>query len=131
MKKIPINKHPKFIVVIGASAGGLDALKEMVLGFPNGLDAAYCIVLHLSRKAIGDYVVHHLSKVTSMPCHLAINHGPIEKDTVYIAPPNLHLLVKQNHFILGGGPEENRFRPSIDVLFRSAAVAYSSFAISS
>ena len=125
----PELNHPRFIVVIGASAGGLDALKEMVRGFSKEVDAAYCIVLHLSRKAIGDYVIHQLSKVTSMPCHLALNDGPIEKGSIYIAPPNLHLLVKQNHFILGGGPEENRFRPSIDVLFRSAAVAYSSFAV--
>ena len=42
--------HPKFIVVIGASAGGLDALGEMVQTFEKGLDCAYCIVLHLSRK---------------------------------------------------------------------------------
>ena len=123
------NKHPKFIAVIGASAGGLDALKEMVQHFQQGLDVAYCIVLHLSRKAIGDYVVPSLSKVTSLPCHLAEDGAPIEKDSIYVARPNQHLLVKDNHFILGGGPEENRFRPSIDVLFRSAAVAYSSYAI--
>ena len=52
--------HPKFIVVIGASAGGLDALGEMVQTFEKGLDCAYCIVLHLSRKGIGDFVVHRL-----------------------------------------------------------------------
>lgn len=119
-------KHPKFIAVIGASAGGLNALKEMVQNFQPGLDVAYCIVLHLSRKGIGDFVVHQLSQVASLPCCLAADGAPVEKDTIYIARPNQHLLVKDDHFILGGGPEENRFRPSIDVLFRSAAVAYSS-----
>lgn len=121
--------YPKFIVVIGASAGGLDALTEMVQTLHKGLDVAYCIVLHLSRKGIGDFVVHRLSKATSMICSLAVNGAEIEKDSIYIARPNQHLLVKNNKFILGGGPEENRFRPSIDVLFRSAAVAYSSYAV--
>ena len=124
-----MNAHPKFIVVIGASAGGLDALMEMVQNLQKGLDVAYCIVLHLSRKGIGDFVVHRLSQVTTIPSQLAVHGTTIEKDTIYIARPNQHLLVKDNKFILGGGPEENRFRPSIDVLFRSAAVAYSSHAI--
>lgn len=122
-------KYPKFIVVIGASAGGLDALKEMVQNLQKGLDIAYCIVLHLSRKGIGDFVVHKLAQVTTLQCSLAVNGAEIKKDHIYIARPNQHLLVKDNKFILGGGPEENRFRPSIDVLFRSAAVAYSSHTI--
>ncbi|MGK2863681.1 MAG: chemotaxis protein CheB [Chitinophagaceae bacterium] len=124
-----MTKHPKFIVVIGASAGGLDALREMAQTLQKGLDVAYCIVLHLSRKGIGDFVVHRLAQVTSMHCSLAVNGAEIKKDSIYIARPNQHLLVKDNKFILGAGPEENRFRPSIDVLFRSAAVAYSSHAI--
>ncbi|MCE3279306.1 MAG: hypothetical protein K0S44_1497 [Bacteroidetes bacterium] len=129
MKKTQISNSPKFIVVIGASAGGLNALKEMVMGFNKGLDVAYCIVLHLSRKGIGDFVVHALSSSTLMPCSLAIDGGVIKKDHIYIARPNQHLLVKDGKFLLGPGPEENRFRPSIDVLFRSAAVSYSSHAI--
>lgn len=124
-----MTEYPKFIVVIGASAGGLNALMEMTRGFQQGLDVAYCIVLHLSRKGIGDFVVHRLSQVTSIPCSLAINGAPIKRDNIYVARPNQHMLVKENKFILGAGPEENRFRPSIDVLFRSAAVAYSSYAI--
>ena len=120
---------PKFIVVIGASAGGLNALMEMVQHLQKGLDTAYCIVLHLSKKGIGDFVVHRLLQVTNMHCSLVTDGAAIKKDNIYIARPNQHLLVKDNHFILGGGPEENRFRPSIDVLFRSAAVAYNSYAI--
>ncbi len=121
-------RHPKFIVVIGASAGGLNALAELVQGLQKGLEVAYCIVLHLSRKGIGDFVVHRLKQVTAMPCSLAANGAPIKTDNIYIARPNQHLLVKDNKFLLGAGPEENRFRPSIDVLFRSAAAAYSSHA---
>ena len=124
----PVNS-PKFIVVIGASAGGLNALAEMVQHLQKGLDTAYCIVLHLSRKGIGDFIVHRLSQVTSLSCSLATDKSLIKKDHIYIARPNQHLLVKDNKFLLGGGPEENRYRPSIDVLFRSAAVAYSSRAV--
>ena len=86
-------------------------------------------MLHLSRKGIGDFVVHRLAQVTTMNCSLVVHGAPIKKDNIYIARPNQHMLVKDDKFILGAGPEENRFRPSIDVLFRSAAVAYSSFAI--
>ncbi len=124
-----MSKHPKFIVVVGASAGGLNALSEMVQHLQKGLDAAYCIVLHLSRKGIGDFVVHTLTKVTSMPCSLAKNGDPVERDHIYVARPNQHMLLKEDKFLLGAGPEENRWRPSIDVLFRSAAVAYGSHAI--
>jgi two-component system chemotaxis response regulator CheB len=131
MKKTVSKKvqHPKFIVVIGASAGGLNALAEMVQNLQKGLDVAYCIVLHLSRKGIGDYVVHRLKEVTTMHCSLATHGNIIKKDNIYIARPNQHMLVKENKFLLGAGPEENRFRPSVDVLFRSAAAAYGSHAI--
>ncbi|HTE26173.1 chemotaxis protein CheB [Flavitalea sp.] len=120
---------PSFIVVIGASAGGLNALSEMVQHLKKGIDTAYCIVLHLSRKGIGDYVVHTLQKVTSLSCSIVIDGESIEKDHIYVARPNQHMLVKDGRFLLGAGPEENRWRPSIDVLFRSAAVAYGSQAI--
>ena len=121
--------QPRFIVVIGASAGGLNALAELVQTLPVGLDAAYCIVLHLSRKGIGEFVVHRLNKVTSMKCRIAVSGDDIEVANIYVAPPNQHLLVKDGKILLGSGPQENRFRPSIDVLFRSAAVAYTSHAI--
>ncbi len=124
-----MNTPPKFVVVIGASAGGLNALVEMVQGLQKGMDTAYCIVLHLSRKGIGDFVVHRLSQVSKLHCSMAVNGADIKKDHIYIARPNQHLLIKDKKFLLGAGPEENRFRPSIDVLFRSAAVAYSSHCI--
>lgn len=120
---------PKFVVAIGASAGGLNALDELASTLPPGLDAAYLIVLHLSRKGIGDFVVHHLNKVTSLPCSMAIGGALLEAGHIYIAAPNQHLLVKDGKILLGSGPQKNRFRPSIDVLFRSAAVAYTSHAV--
>lgn len=57
---------------------------------------------------------------------MAVNSGTIKTSNIYIERPNQHLLVKEDCFILRGEPEENRFRPSIDVFFDSAAVSYSS-----
>lgn len=124
-----MSKLPKFIVVIGASAGGLNALIELVRNLPKSVDAAYCVVMHLSRKGIGDFVVHRLEEYTSIPCSLVTDGAPIERDHIYIARPNQHLLMKEGKFLLGEGPEENRFRPSIDVLFRSAASTFSTYTL--
>jgi two-component system chemotaxis response regulator CheB len=116
--------NPKFVVVIGASAGGMNALSEFVTQLQKGIDAAFFIVMHLSKTSIGDFLIHRLQPLTALQCEMASEGTTIKKDHVYIAAPNLHLLVKKNKIILGRGPEENRWRPSIDVLFRSAAVAY-------
>src|SRR5256885_2737949 len=116
--------EPKFIVVIGASAGGLSALIEVVSQLDRNIEAAICIVMHLSRKGIGDFLTYRLQKHTSLRCELATNGVSVEKGHIYIASPNLHLIVKPGRLLIGHGPEENRWRPSIDVLFRSAAAAY-------
>jgi two-component system chemotaxis response regulator CheB len=93
------------------------------------MDAAVFIVMHLSRTSISDFLFHQLGPLTDLKCEIATEGASIKKDHIYIAAPNLHLLVKKDKIILGGGPEENRWRPSIDVLFRSAAAAYSTRAI--
>jgi two-component system, chemotaxis family, protein-glutamate methylesterase/glutaminase len=116
---------PKFVIVVGASAGGLTALSELVSQFKPGMDAAVFIVMHLSRTSISDFLMHRLQLVTELQCAAATEGAFIKKDHIYIAKPNLHLLVKKEIIMLGRGPEENRWRPSIDVLFRSAAAAYS------
>ncbi len=117
-------KDPKFVIVIGASAGGMKALSEIVAQLQTEIDAAIFIVLHLSGTAISDFLKLHLQKFTSLPCEIAAEGAPIKKGHIYIAPPNIHLLIKKGNIILGRGPKENRWRPSIDVLFRSAAAAY-------
>ncbi len=118
-------KAPKFIVVIGTSAGGMNALIELVSQLTEDIDAAFFIVMHLSRTSISDFLVHRLQPHTSLKCEVATEGNPIEQGHIYVAAPNQHLLVKKDKIILGRGPEENRWRPSIDVLFRSAAAAYS------
>lgn len=120
--------EPRHIIVIGTSAGGLSVLNELVSQLKPEWDAAYFIVLHLSRKSIGDFLIHRLQHFTSLPCKPAVDGQPIEKGNIYFAIPNLHLIVKKGEIKLGRGPEENRWRPSIDVLFRSAAAAYGGYA---
>lgn len=123
------NITPSFIVVVGSSAGGLTALTELVSQLKPGMNASLFIVMHLSRKGITDFLTHRLQQYTSLPCEIARHDAPIIKGHIYIAPPNHHLLVRDNKMVIGYGPEENRWRPSIDVLFRSAAVAYGHYAI--
>ncbi|HEX8277783.1 MAG TPA: chemotaxis protein CheB [Segetibacter sp.] len=115
---------PEFIITIGASAGGLNAMTEVVAQLPEEINAAVFIVIHLSKVGLGDFLVHRLQKYTSYTCKIAKNGENIEARHIYLAPPDEHLLVKENEVIIGLGPAENRWRPSIDVLFRSAAAHY-------
>jgi two-component system, chemotaxis family, protein-glutamate methylesterase/glutaminase len=119
-------KEPKYIVVVGTSAGGLDALSELIQQLNEEMDAAFFIVMHLSKRGISNFLLHKLKPLTSMPCYVAEEGQPIERGQICIAPANAHLILRKNEVVIGHGPEENRWRPSIDILFRSAAAAYSS-----
>jgi two-component system chemotaxis response regulator CheB len=118
------NNNSLFIVTIGASAGGLDAVSELVSQLPRNLNAAVFIVLHLSKVGVGDLLVNRIKKHTAWICSIPQNNETIEPGHIYIAPPDRHLLIKNNHIIIGNGPAENRWRPSVDVLFRSAAASH-------
>lgn len=118
-------ESPKFVVVVGTSAGGLNALSEFVGQIPTGINAAFFIVMHLSKTGISDFLMHRLQPLTSLKCEIAQEGMPLVRGHIYIASADVHLLVKEDRILLGRGPEENRWRPSIDVLFRSAAVAFS------
>lgn len=117
------------MVVIGASAGGLTALIQLVSMIPPSKNAAYCVVLHISSKSVSSYLIDQLSPHTKLKCVIAKNDAPIRADHIYVAPPDTHLLVGKNKILVGHGAKENRWRPSVDVLFRSAAVAYTSHCI--
>ncbi|MBD0277389.1 MAG: chemotaxis protein CheB [Bacteroidota bacterium] len=116
--------EPKYIVVIGASAGGLHSVIELAAQLTEEVDMAISVVLHTSNVAFGDVVVNRLQKNTVFTCKLAEHEESIKSMHLYLAPPDKHLIIKRGYIILGDGPAENRWRPSIDVLFRSAAVAY-------
>lgn len=88
------------------------------------MDAAMFVVLHISKAGSSDMLVQRIQRLTSFTCKQAEHNEPIKSRHIYLAVPDQHLLVKDDRVILGQGPAENRWRPSIDILFRSAAAAY-------
>lgn len=113
----------KNIIVVGASAGGVEALMKLVSHFPARLPAAVFIVLHLSAEA-PSLLPSILSRVSLLPTSNPADGTPIEAGQIYVAPPDYHLLVEPGKIRIIHGPKENRHRPALDPLFRSAAHAY-------
>ena len=111
------------IVVIGASAGGMEALKKLVAQLPSNFPGALFIVWHVA-PAYPSVLPQILDRVCPLPVAHAIDKQEIQPGRIYVAPPDHHLLVESGHVRVTRGPKENRFRPSIDVLFRSAARSY-------
>lgn len=111
------------IIVIGASAGGLKAFETLVSQLPSNFPAAIFIVWHISPDH-PSLLPQILARSTSLPVTHAIDKEAIALGHIYIAPPDRHLLVEPGYISLSRGPKENRFRPAIDVLFRSAAHSY-------
>jgi two-component system chemotaxis response regulator CheB len=111
------------VVALGASAGGVEALTEVVEGLPPDLPAAVLVVLHVSPIA-DSALPRILSRATSMPVAHAEDGEAICTGRVYVAPPDCHLLVDSGRIQVVRGPKENLMRPAIDPLFRSAAANY-------
>jgi two-component system, chemotaxis family, protein-glutamate methylesterase/glutaminase len=114
---------PKRIVVVGASAGGVEGLRELVAGIPRTFAGAVLVVLHLPADGVSQ-----LPKILTDSGPLVATHPhdgeAIEAGRIYVAPPDYHLLTDGECIGVKKGPKENRFRPSIDALFRSAAYTY-------
>ena len=111
------------IVVIGGSAGGLAALEGLLEALDPALPAALFAVLHQSPASPGNTPTI-LARRSQLPIVTPTNGALIRHCQVYVGPPNLHLFLQQDRVRLLRGPPENAQRPSIDTLFRSAAVAY-------
>jgi two-component system chemotaxis response regulator CheB len=111
------------IVVIGASAGGVEALLELVTTLPKDFPAPIFIVQHVAPYSLS-LMPQLLSRVSALPAKHPHNGEVIEPGVIYVAPPDHHLLIEEDHVLVTRGPKENRFRPSIDALFRSAAYTY-------
>lgn len=112
------------ILVIGTSAGGLEALDDLIRQFPTDLAAAVFIVQHMSPHNSGDALLSRLSRHRAFDVRFARDGERFTRGHIYIAPPDSHLLVKQTTVMVTKGARENRSRPGIDPLFRSAAVAH-------
>jgi two-component system chemotaxis response regulator CheB len=108
------------IIVIGASAGGVQALTNLVADLPADLSAALFIVLHIPAH-IPSLLPVILARESKLPVDHAKDEEPIQQRRIYVAPPDQHLLIEAGHIKLVHGPKENLHRPSIDALFRSAA----------
>ena len=108
------------MIVVGASAGGVQALTELVEGLPADLNAAVFIVLHIPADA-PSVLPDILSRLSKLPVDHANDGEPITPGRIYIARPDHHLLIEKGLVRLVHGPKENLHRPSIDALFRSAA----------
>jgi two-component system, chemotaxis family, protein-glutamate methylesterase/glutaminase len=114
---------PKDIVVVGASAGGIEALRVLVGALPAELPASIFVVLHTSPEAPG-MLADILDRAGRLPATSAKDRERIRPGTIYVAPPDRHLLIEPNLVRVTRGPKENRFRPAVDPLFRSAAQTY-------
>jgi len=121
-----INQQLNNIVVIGASAGGIKALDDLFASLRPGVNASLFVVIHLSIFAN----IHHIIADMQKRCRLEIivpeDGTIIAHEKIYFAPSNQHMMLARDRILVKGGALENRWRPSIDVLFRTAAAAYDS-----
>jgi two-component system chemotaxis response regulator CheB len=106
------------IIVIGASAGGVETLCELTKNLPKGFAASIFVVMHIGSQSSLPEI---LSRCGKLPAIAAQDGKPYQNGCIYVAPPQSHLALKEGTTILSRGPRENGHRPAIDVLFRSAA----------
>jgi two-component system chemotaxis response regulator CheB len=116
------------IVVIGASSGGIEALQTLVSALPADFPAPLCIVQHIAADSPG-ILDRILTRAGPLKADVPTSGERLQPARIYVAPPDHHLIVEPGRVRLTRGPRENRFRPAIDPLFRSAAQVYGPGAI--
>ena len=108
------------VLVIGGSAGGIDALVELVAQLPRDLPACVLVTVHIGSNARSK-LPGILARSGPLPAAHARHGEPLQRGRIYVAPPDLHLLAADGAARLSSGPRVNRHRPAIDVMFASAA----------
>ena len=111
------------VIVIGTSAGGVEALQRVVRDLPPNVDAAIVVVMHLHPTA-KSYLAEILGRVGQVPVISTEDGMKLEPGHIYVPRPDYHTLIQRDHLHLSHGPKENRYRPSINTLFRSAAQSF-------
>jgi two-component system, chemotaxis family, protein-glutamate methylesterase/glutaminase len=114
--------------VVGASAGGLEGLLSSLSSLPRDFPAPIFVVVHVApnRESLLPGI---LTRRGSLPAVHPADGDEMRPGRIYVAPPDHHLLIEDGHMGVKRGPKENRFRPSIDALFRSAAYTFGTGAI--
>lgn len=128
------NIHPEDalsrVFVIGTSAGGLTALVKLIGQLSEPFHAPILIVQHLSPDATGNVLLNTLKALGNLKCQLAQHGTNLLNGHLYIAPPDHHLMIDEDkHILITKGAQENRSRPAIDPLFRSAAIVFGNRAV--
>jgi two-component system chemotaxis response regulator CheB len=109
------------VVVVGASAGGFTAVRQLTKGLPAEFPAAVLVALHV-RTDFNSTMPEMLDRDGPLPAAFAAHGEKLRGGRIFVAPPNRHLLIEHDCVYLGTGPAENNCRPAIDALFRSAAL---------
>jgi two-component system, chemotaxis family, protein-glutamate methylesterase/glutaminase len=117
------DQAPRRIVVVGASAGGVEALSRLASDLPRKLRAPVFVVLHVSPIGTSS-LPKILARSGPLPAVHPRDGDPIEPGHIYVAPPDRHMLVRDGTIEVVRGPRENLARPAIDPLFRSAAASH-------
>lgn len=116
---------PKDIIVVGTSAGGVEALRTLVCGLPENFSASVFVVMHAAASSPG-LLALILQRAGELPAVTVRNKQAIRPGVIYVAAPDYHLIVEEGFVDASHGPKENGFRPAVDPLFRSAAYSYGS-----
>lgn len=119
---------PEQLIVIGASAGGIEALRQVLPALPADLPAAVVVVVHIPPDG-PSRLPEVLARLTSLPAAPAGDGEPLEAGRIYVAPNDHHLLVEDGRLRTVRGPREHNHRPAIDPLFRTAARSFGSNAV--
>jgi two-component system chemotaxis response regulator CheB len=122
------NGAPRGVVVVGASAGGVEALTNFAANLPTGLPYAILVALHMPPGG-PSVLAKIIDRSGPLPAETATTGDPLEAGRFYIAAPDRHLLVHDHQAVLSEGPTENGHRPAINALFRSAALTFGPHAV--
>ena len=111
------------IIVMGASAGGVEPTVAILRDLPRSLPAAVFVVIHIPPHA-PSRLPEIIARASHLPAQHAVDGAPIQRGHIYVAPPDMHVLIERGYMRVVRGPKENRNRPAIDPLFRTAARVY-------